>query len=141
MNDVRSLVRPLAALAVAGLLAGCAGAGSAPVIPPNVSQMQRLADGIEAVCKKDNGVSVNPCSVSLLWSKPKATVTTAGPKGGVFSFNDATCSSKKIATVAGSGKSYTVTWGSASGTCSVVFTDKVKGKTIGTATLSVKNTA
>jgi hypothetical protein len=48
---------------------------------------------------------------------------------------------KHIATVTGSGGKYIATWGTKSGACSVLFTDKVKGKTIGTATLSIHNTA
>jgi hypothetical protein len=146
MTSTQSLLRPLAALAVAGLLAGCAGAGSAPPTSSSgalsVSQMQPLANPIEAaICKKDHGVSVMPCSVSLWASMPTAAVKTTGPKGGVFTFSDKTCSTKHIATVAGSGDKYVATWGTTSGSCSVVFTDKVKGKTVGTATLSIKNTA
>ncbi len=139
MTSTQSLLRPLAALAVAGLLAGCAGAGSAP---PTSSSLQSLAIPIQpAKCAVDHGVSVNPCSLSLSWSKPKATVKTSGPKGSSFSFNDKACSSGGIATVSGSGGKYVVTWGSKSGSCSVVFTAKAGGKTVGTAKLSVKNTA
>lgn len=146
MTSTQSLLRPLAAFAVAGLLAGCAGAGSAPSTsssaPLSVSQMQPLTNPIEpAICKKDHGVSVTPCSLNLSVSMPRATVKTTGPKGGVFTFNDKTCSTKHIATVTGSGGKYIATWGTKSGACSVVFTDKVKGKTIGTATLSIQNTA
>jgi len=134
MTSTPSLVRPLAALAVAGLLAGCAGAGSAP---PTSSSLAIQP----AKCAVDHGVSVNPCSLSLSWSKPKATVKTSGPKGSAFSFNDKACLSGGIATVSGSGGKYVVTWGSKSGSCSVLFTAKAGGKTVGTAKLSVKNTA
>lgn len=133
MTRTPSLIGSLGALAAAGLLAGCAGAGSAPPTSSSV-----IADA--AQCKVDHGVSVNPCSVSLGWSDPKATVKTSGPKGGTFSFNDKACSTEGIATVTGSGDTYVVDWGSKSGTCSVVFSDKVGGKTVGTAKLSVKNT-
>jgi hypothetical protein len=145
MTSTHSLLRPLAALAVAGLLGGCAGAASAPAISssvPGVSGMQSLASPIQpAKCTVDHGVSVNPCSLSLSWSKPKATVKTSGPKGSGFSFNDKACAAGGIATVTGSHGTYTVTWGSKSGSCSVLFTAKVSGKTVGTAKLSVKNTA
>lgn len=146
MSSPQSLLRPLTALAFAGMIAGCAGAGSTPPTSSNamrlsVTQMRAPADPAGAAkCKKDHGVSVTPCSLSLSASKPQATVTTKGPKGGVFSFNDKTCSSKGIATVSGSGDKYVVTWGDESGSCTVVFTDKVSGKTVGTAKLSVKNT-
>ena len=146
MTDTQSLLRPLAALAAAGLLAGCSGAGSGPPLSPSaalsVSQAPFLANPIEAaVCKKDHGVSVTPWSLSLSASMPRASVKTTGPKGSVFTFNDKTCSTKHIATVTGSGGKYIATWGTKSGGCSVVFTDKFKGKTIGTATLSIQNTA
>lgn len=146
MTVDKSLLRPIAALAVAGLLAGCAGAGSAPPTSPSgpmsVSQVQPLANLIApAVCKKDHGVSLKPCSLSLSASNPTATVTATGPKDGVFTFSDKTCSKKGIATVSKDGKKYLAVWGFKSGSCSVLFTDKVKGKTIGTATLSIKNRA
>ncbi len=146
MTSTQSLLRPLAAVAVVGLLAACAGAGSAPPAsssgPLSVSQMQLLVNPIEAaICKKDHGVSVTPCSVNLWASMPTATVKTTGPKGGVFTFNDKTCSTKNIATIRGSGDKYVATWGTKSGSCSVIFTDKVKGKAVGTATLSIRNTA
>jgi hypothetical protein len=144
MTVTQSLLRPLTAIAVAGLLGGCAAAGSAPPtsssMPLGVSRIQSLASPIEpAKCKKDHGVSVTPCSVSLSASEPTATVTTKGPTGGVFSFNDKTCSAEGIATVSGSGNSYLVTWGDESGSCKVTFTDKVGGKKVGTAKLSVTN--
>lgn len=62
-------------------------------------------------------------------------------KGWRFTFNDKTCSTKNIATIRGSGDKYVATWGTKSGSCSVIFTDKVKGKAVGTATLSIRNTA
>jgi hypothetical protein len=135
MTGSHSTLRALAAFAVAGLLAGCAGAGSAP--PTSSSAPLGV---FRAACKVDHGVSVKPCSLSLSWSETKATVTTSGPKGGVFSFNDKKCAAEDVATVSGSGNSYVVTWGTKSGSCSVVFTDKASGKTIGTAKLSIKNT-
>lgn len=144
MTSSQSLLRPLAALAVAGLLAGCSSAGS---VPPgsssaaiNASQMAPFAIGAD-VCKKDHGVSVTPCSLNLSASIPRATVKTTGPNGSVFTFNGKMCSTNHIATVTGSGGKYIATWGTKSGACSVVFTAKLKGKTIGTATLSIHNTA
>jgi hypothetical protein len=117
MTGTQSLLRPLGALAVAGLLAGCAGAGPTPPAsssaPLGVSQVQSLALPIEA----------------------------AKCKGSVFSFNDKTCAAGGIATVTGSRGTYAVTWGTKSGSCGAVFTDKVGGKTVGTAKLSVRNTA
>jgi hypothetical protein len=93
-------------------------------------------------CKIDNGVSVKPCSIHLSASKPTQTVTTKGPKGGKFSYNDTKCKQQGIATISGSGDSYLVIWGNKSGSCTAVFTDKdSSGKTIGTAKLSITNKA
>jgi hypothetical protein len=142
-----SSVRSLAALAVAGILAGCAGGYSTPQTPSNAlpftaSQMRMAGAPIDFACKVDNGVSVKPCSIHLSGSNPEQTVTTKGPKGGKFTFNDKTCMSKGIATISGSGNSFSAVWGNTSGSCIAVFTDKTKtGKTIGTAKLSITNKA
>lgn len=135
MTGSQSLLRPLAAFAVASLLGGCAAGGTTP---PTSSGMPLSV--LQAACKVDHGVSVNPCSLSLSWTETKANVKTSGPKGGVFKFNDKKCSAEDVATVSGSGDSYVVDWGTKSGSCSVMFTDKAGGKTIGTAKLSIKNT-
>ena len=146
MNSITS-VRSLAALAVAGMLAGCAGGTSAPqtssnALPFTASQMRVAGAPIDFACKVDNGVSVKPCSIHLSGSNPQQTVTTKGPKGGKFTFNDKTCSQKGIATISGSGNTYSAFWGNKSGSCVTVFTDKTKtGKTIGTAALTITNKA
>jgi hypothetical protein len=147
MNSTKSSVRSLATLAVAGILAGCAGGASAPQTSSNAlpfapSQM-RVVGGAPIdplACKIDHGVSVKPCSIHLSASNFKQTVTTKGPKGDKFTFNDKTCAKEDIATISGSGNSYTALWGIKSGSCTAVFTDKSKaGKTIGTAKLSITN--
>jgi hypothetical protein len=148
MDSTKSSVRSLAALAVAGMLAGCAGGASAPqtssnALPFTTSQM-RVAGGapIDFACKIDHRVSVKPCSINLSISNPEQTVTTKGPKRGTFTYNDKTCTQKDIATISGSGNTYQAVWGSKSGSCTAVFTDKTKaGKTIGTASLSITNKA
>jgi hypothetical protein len=137
----------LSTLAFAGILAGCAGgaapSGSSNGLPFSASQMQPVGANIffDAKCKKDNGVSVKPCSVSLTVTDPTATVTVSAPKGDTIADKDKKCSKKDIATVAGSGDSYVVTAGVKSGSCAVIFTASSGGKKIGTATLAVKNTA
>jgi hypothetical protein len=95
-----------------------------------------------AKCKSDHGVSVNPCSMSLSLSNPEETAKTKGPKGGTFSFNDTACAKNGIAIITGSGNTYLVVWGSKSGSCTAVFTDKnSKGKKIGIAKLAITNKA
>jgi hypothetical protein len=147
MNSPKASVRSFAALAVAAMLAGCAGGASAPqtssnALPFMASQMRAAGAPIDFACKVDNGVSVKPCSIHLSGSNPQQYVTTKGPAGGKFTFNDTTCKAKGIATISGSGNKFLAFWGNTSGSCIAVFTDKTKtGKTIGTAKLSITNRA
>jgi hypothetical protein len=148
MESTKSSVRSLATLAVAGMLAGCAGGASAPqtssnALPFTAPQM-RVAGGapIDFACKIDHRVSVKPCSINLSFSNPEQTVTTKGPSRGTFTFSDKTCAQSGIATISGSGNTYVAVWGYKSGSCVVVFKDKTKaGKTIGKAALSITNKA
>lgn len=139
MNPVSLSLRSLAAVAVAGMLAGCAGAASAP---PTAQLGGTSMDMAPATCKSDHGVSVKPCSIHLSASNPIESVTTKGPSGGKFTFNDTACKKDGIATISGSGTKYQATWGDKSGSCTTLFTDKDKtGKTIGTAKLRITNKA
>jgi hypothetical protein len=136
MNSARLSLRSFAALAVAGMLAGCAGAASAPPTSSNALPFMALP----TTCKSDHGVSVKPCSIHLSGSNPVESVTTKGPTGGKFTFNDRACVNGGIATISGSGNKYRATWGNKTGSCATLFTDKDKtGKTIGTAKLSITN--
>jgi hypothetical protein len=147
MKSAKWSFRSLAAIAVAGMLAGCAGGASMPAASTNaLSSMASRASSSASIqpakCKSDHGVSVSPCSINLSLSNPDENVTTKGPAGGTFSFNDATCVKDEIATISGSGNSYNADWGSKSGSCTAVFTDKnSKGKKIGTAKLKITNKA
>lgn len=148
MSFTTLLVRSLVALAIAGTLAACAGGApptSSNALPFAASHAEPAGvstDVIATICKSDHGVSVKPCSIHLSFSNPEQTVTTKGPAGGKFTFNDKVCRSDGIATVSGSKNKYTAVWGSKSGSCTTLFTDKAKnGKTIGTAKLSITNRA
>ncbi|HTA55986.1 MAG TPA: hypothetical protein VK755_14675 [Candidatus Acidoferrales bacterium] len=150
MNSARLSLRSLAALAVAGMLAGCAGGASAPstasnALPFMTSHGQPAGASIDIIamtCKSDHGVSVKPCSIHLSGSNPVESVTTKGPTGGKFTFDDKVCAKDGIAMISGSGNKYQAVWGSKSGSCTALFTDKAKtGKTIGTAKLTITNQA
>lgn len=149
MNSAKSSLRSLAALAVAGMLAGCAGGAPAPTssnaLPFMASHAQPAGASIDVVaagCKSDHGVSVKPCSLHLSGFNPVESVTTKGPVGGKFTFNGKVCAKDGIATISGSGNKYQAIWGNKTGSCTAVFTDKGKtGKTIGTAKLSITNKA
>jgi hypothetical protein len=136
MNSAGLSLRSLAALAAAAILAGCASGAS---VPPTSSN---ALDVTTATCKSDHGVSVKPCSIHLSGSNPVESVTTKGPAGGKFTYNDKVCVKDGIATISGSGNKYQAVWGNKSGSCTTLFTDKTKsGKTIGTAKLSITNKA
>lgn len=150
MNSAKSSLWSVAALAVAGMLAGCAGGASAPpassnALPAMASHVQPAGTSIDVVpatCVSDHGVSVKPCSIHLSGSNPEESVVTKGPLGGKFTYNDKACVKDGIATVSGSRDKYQAVWGNTTGSCTTVFTDKDKaGKTIGTAKLHISNNA
>jgi hypothetical protein len=134
----------ITAIAMAGMVTGCAGGGSAATtvsgaIPQGVSQMQPavISDG---KCGHNHGVSVKPCTVTLTVSKPTATVMTKGPSGGTFAVRDQRCSARNIATVTGIGSNtYSVTAGTSKGSCEAKFIDKDGHNQIGIAQLSITN--
>jgi hypothetical protein len=90
-------------------------------------------------CGHQKGASVRPCKVTLTSSDPEAAVTTKGPGSGTFIVRDTRCSSRNIATVTGSGDSYTVTAGAIKGGCIAKFIFKQRKTPIGTAQLSITN--
>lgn len=138
MINLRAL-RTIAPLALAGLVAGCAGGGSAPATS-GPSLLPAGGITFDTKCSKDHGVYLTPCDVKLTVSNPDATVTAHGPSSGTFSFNDKKCSKKGIATVEGAGSTYDVAAGATKGNCTAKFTDKDgNGKTIGTAVLRITN--
>ena len=147
MIGKRYFLQSLSTLAAASILAGCAGASapsaSSNALPFSAARIQPVGAGIffDAKCKKDNGVSVNPCSVSLTVTAPIAYVTVKAPKGDTITDNDKACSDKDVATVAGAVGTYVVTAGTKSGSCSVNFKATSGKKTVGKATLTIKNTA
>jgi hypothetical protein len=130
------------ALTVSALLAGCGGSGATPVSNSGtaVAPQTQLVDASMNKCSSDNGVSVKPCRVTLTVSDPEQTVTTKGPKNGTFTLKDMRCTKKDVAEVAGSGNTYTVTVGTATGMCIAKFVDRdSNSKKIGTAKLSITN--
>jgi hypothetical protein len=81
---------------------------------------------------------VKPCSIELSAKKPSASVTTKGPQGGTFTVKDPGCETRGIATISGSGNTYTVTIGTKGGLCVATFVDDNQaGKRIGAAKLII----
>jgi len=148
MIAMNSALRVGALLALAGLLAACSGAGSAPasngVLPgaSGAAPMSQLInnDTFDRACPKKGNVTLSPCPVKLTVSSPEAMVTVTAPSGDTISVDDKTCSKKDIAEVEGSGDSWEVVAGSKTGTCDATFEAKdSKGRSNGTATLPITN--
>ncbi len=136
------LLGSFGALAIAGLLAGCAGSTSPQASNALPSTTLQTQSGIhsDGKCGHNHGVSVRPCKVTLTTSNPTATVTAKGPSGGTFTVRDARCTTRGIASVSGGGSTYLVTAGLNSGSCEAKFIDKdTKGHKIGIAQLSISN--
>jgi len=131
----------LAAAGAIAILAACsggnAGSPSSPsMVPLSNSPMSSIFD---LGCKKTGKLALDPCSVDLSVSNPKATVTAKAPSGSTITFNDKDCTSKSIATITGDDGTYAVVAGTAKGKCTAKFTAKI-GKTVeGTAVLDVSN--
>ncbi len=148
MTFMINLRGALATLAVAGTLAGCGGAATPSLTPSNVllsSSRNLQPAGLIADkrrrCPSEKGVSVKPCAIKLTVAKPSKKVTTKGPDGGTFTVSDAGCTSRQIATIAGSGNRYTITAGShGKGQCVATFIDyNSSGKRLGAAKVIVVN--
>jgi hypothetical protein len=136
-------LRPVAAVGIIAMLAACAGAGSPPTAGGLSSGMSPMGNFFSPdKCKKDHGVGVSPCKVTLTTSNPTQTVTVSSPSGSTIKLKDKHCSKKDIATVEGTGSTWDATAGTTMGMCLAVFTAKsAKGKKIGTATLTITNKA
>ncbi|MGC9991081.1 MAG: hypothetical protein ABSD52_01620 [Candidatus Cybelea sp.] len=140
MASFTRFIASVATLAIATMLAGCAGA-----LPSAFSQQQQLQPAGAPIaqrmkCPPDNGVSVRPCAVRLTASKTSATVKTRGPRHSHFAVRDNHCTTKDIVSVAGSGDLWTITAGTGKGHCTVNFIDRdFNGKKLGIATVDVAN--
>ncbi|HEY1883108.1 MAG TPA: hypothetical protein VGG51_08710 [Candidatus Cybelea sp.] len=141
MKDIRGAI---ASLAVAGTLVGCGGgAATAPsnaLLPASQMRPER-APVIDQRCPSEKGVSAKPCVVKLSAGTPEVTVTTAGPKGGKFTFHDSKCTSRLIATIKGKRGSYKVKAGThGRGQCVATFVDySAAGKRLGAAKVIILN--
>jgi hypothetical protein len=136
MTGIKRFVQPIVILAAAGALAGCAAAS----LPSATSQVQPAGVPIADKCTSDNGISVKPCAVQLTAKKTSTTVTTKGPKGGTFSVKDPACTTRGVATVSGSGDTYTISAGTKHGQCIATFVDYDSGgKRLGAAKLIIVN--
>ncbi|MGA9944693.1 MAG: hypothetical protein WBP75_06610 [Candidatus Cybelea sp.] len=143
--SLRSICSFTAVTGALALLAGCG--GSQPQMTP-----QGFAQGTGSAASHslvpavtcpptDGGVSVTPCRVELNASNPgpiALTVSTPNGSKGTLKEHDL-CGALGIATVSGSGDSWSVTAGSTAGKCRISFAYFNNGKKVGWARAVVTN--
>jgi hypothetical protein len=123
-----------ALLGMSILTAGCGCGSQAPTmgaLPSGSNQMQAPADegANHQVCQSDSGITVVPCRVKFDSNHPgpRSVMVTSGGQGdgnrhAIKESDD--CASRNIAMIArDSNRRYTVTAGSAAGSCSARFSD------------------
>jgi hypothetical protein len=118
-----------AAVAATALLAGCGGSQQSQMTAPGLPQANNavhsaIAMDKESGCPPHKGaVRVTPCTVDLSPSNPGpvglSLKTPHGSKGSVREHD--VCGTKGIATITGSGDSWSVTAGSNPGVCLANF--------------------
>jgi hypothetical protein len=140
MTGIKRLLVPIAILLVAGTLTACGSSVSIPSATTPLQASDDLTAAKKGSCPPDKGVSVKPCAVELTAKKSTVTVTTKGPSGGTFTVKDTGCATRLVATVSGSGDSYSISAGTKQGECVVTFVDYSSGnKRLGAAKVIVIN--
>jgi len=145
----RVLARPVVGAAIvvsAAFAAGCSGSPSVPA-PQGAAQFQsRLAMRSSVVepdaCKTKGGVRADPCLVKLDASNPgPVTVTLKTPHGSKGSVveHDNCGGASGIASISGSGQSWSVTAGSQAGACHAHFNYFNNNQRVGWVRITIKN--
>lgn len=118
----------VAMIATSSFLTGCSGSQpftTTPGLPQSSNAVHSiLGTDMQAKCPVQKGaVRVTPCKVRLSPSNPgPITLTLKTPHGSKGSIKQhGGCGAKGIATISGSGHSWTVTAGSNPGTCRATF--------------------
>lgn len=144
-TSTRYLLSLFAAVGAAAIISGCS--GSSAVTPAGSAQVNPDLGSVLARACRHHGavhVKVDPCTVDLTASNAgpiTVMVYTRESKKGTFSESDNCGGASGIATVTqGTGKQWTVTAGLTTGSCTATFAFANKrGKTVGTADLSITN--
>jgi hypothetical protein len=130
------------------MLAGCSGSPSSQVTPFGSTQMNSSVSHLnhDTKCRHhgDVRVDVDPCAIDFTASNPgpfTITVNVPEDKKGTISESDNCGGASGIATVTqGSGDSWVVAAGATTGSCTATFSfNNKRGKTVGTANLSITN--
>jgi hypothetical protein len=144
-TSARYLLSAAAAVAATSIISACS--GSSAVTPTGSTQLNPM-HGITPThtCRHHGAVriDVDPCNVDLTASNPgpvTVTVNARESKKGTLTESDNCGGASGIATVTpGSGDQWIVTAGSTTGSCAATFSFQNKrGKTVGTADLSITN--
>ena len=135
----RTAVGAASSIALAAVLAACGGPQTALTPPgtPGTAQVKTAAQ----TCITKGGVTATPCSIQLDASNPgPVSVSVATPHGskGVIKEHDL-CGDLGIATISGSGDSWTVTAGSSAGKCRATFAYFNNGQKVGYARIVITN--
>lgn len=144
-TSARYLLSVVGAVAAVSIISGCS--GSSAVTPSGATQLNPMLSMTPAHSCRHHGtvrVDVDPCNVDLTPSNPgpiTVTVNTRESKKGSFTESDNCGGASGIATVtSGTGDQWIVTAGATTGSCTAVFSFQNKrGKTVGTADLSITN--
>jgi hypothetical protein len=144
-TSARYLLSVFATVSAAAIISGCG--GSSGVTPAGSAQLNPDFGSVLARACRHHGavhVKVDPCTVDLTASNPGPTtvaVYTRKSKKGTFAESDNCGGASGMATVTqGSGDQWIVTAGLTTGSCTATFAFQNKrGKTVGTADLSITN--
>lgn len=139
----RPLVAGMALLTAAAMLGGCSGSQSG-ITPQTSAPLQAHSPITPAKnCTYQGHIKVSPCSVTLTYSAPSATVAVKTNKHNSVTEADDCGGASGMATVTqnpSDPSQYIVAAGATAGSCSATFTATNKhGKTKGQATLSITN--
>lgn len=144
-TSARYLLSLAGAVAAASIISGCS--GSSAVGPTGATQLNPTLRMSPAHTCRHHGtvrVDVDPCAIDLTPSNPgpiAVTVNTRESKKGTFTESDNCGGASGTATVTqGTGDQWIVAAGGTTGSCTAVFSFQNKrGKTVGTADLSITN--
>lgn len=145
-TPARYLLSLAVAVAAASSISACS--GSSAVTPSGAAQLNTASSHVLPLACKHHGavnIDVDPCNVDFTSSNPgpdTVTVKTRESKKGTFTESDNCGGASGIATVTqgSTDHQWVVAAGATTGSCSATFSFQNKrGKTVGTAGLSITN--
>jgi hypothetical protein len=143
-TSARYLIALVGVIGAASMISGCSGSSA---VTPGATQLNTMPSNVLALACRHHGtvrIKVDPCTIDLTASNPgpiTVTVNTRESKKGALTESDNCGGASGIATVTqGSGDTWVVAAGATTGSCVATFSFQNKrGKTVGTANLSITN--